>query len=86
MTEPTPMAVNRTLRRLPNAAYRSREYLTEAEVDRLIEAARKRARNSARDARKNQAVVTGVPASVMKTYGLLPWSGRRARSSGPRSG
>jgi type 1 fimbriae regulatory protein FimB/type 1 fimbriae regulatory protein FimE len=41
---------NRTLRRLPNNAYRPREYLTEAEVDRLIEAARKRGRNGARDA------------------------------------
>jgi hypothetical protein len=37
--------VNRTLlRRLPNAAYRQREYLTESEVHRLIEAARKRGR------------------------------------------
>jgi hypothetical protein len=35
---------NRTLpRRQPNAAYRQREYLTEKEVERLIEAARKRA-------------------------------------------
>jgi type 1 fimbriae regulatory protein FimB/type 1 fimbriae regulatory protein FimE len=41
---------NRTLRRLPNASYRSREYLTEAEVNRLIDAARKRGRNGARDA------------------------------------
>jgi integrase len=41
---------NRTLRRLPNAAYRTREYLTEKEVERLIEAARKRGRNGARDA------------------------------------
>jgi type 1 fimbriae regulatory protein FimE len=45
-----PTTANRTLRRLPNAAYRPREYLTEAEVERLIEAARKRGRNSARDA------------------------------------
>jgi site-specific recombinase XerD len=37
-------------RRLPNAAYRQREYLTESEVDRLIEAARKRGRNGPRDA------------------------------------
>src|SRR5439155_25764244 len=44
-------AVNRTLPiRLPNSAYRVREYLTEKEVDRLIEAARKRGRNGARDA------------------------------------
>jgi len=44
------MAENRTLpRRQPNAAYRQREYLTETEVERLIEAARKRGRNSTRD-------------------------------------
>jgi hypothetical protein len=35
---------NRTLRRLPNATYRPRKYLTEAEVDRLIGTARKRGR------------------------------------------
>lgn len=51
MTQATPIAANRTLlRRLPNSAYRQREYLTEAEVERLIEAARKRGRNGARDA------------------------------------
>jgi hypothetical protein len=45
------MTIIRTLpRRLPNAAYRQREYLTETEVERLIDAARKRGRNSARDA------------------------------------
>ena len=50
MTNTTPMAENRTLpRRLANAAYRQREYLTETEVERLIEAARKRGRNSTRD-------------------------------------
>ena len=49
MTDVSPMTVNRTLRRMPNSSYRSREYLTEAEVERLIEAARKRGRNSARD-------------------------------------
>jgi integrase len=50
MTDTTPMPVNRTLpRRQPNAAYRQREYLTETEVDRLLEAARKRGRNSTRD-------------------------------------
>jgi type 1 fimbriae regulatory protein FimB/type 1 fimbriae regulatory protein FimE len=43
------MTVNRTLRRLANADYRPREYLTEAEIDRLIDAARKRGRNGARD-------------------------------------
>jgi type 1 fimbriae regulatory protein FimE len=51
MTDTSPIAVNRTLpKRLPNSAYRVREYLTEKEVDRLIEAARKRGRNGARDA------------------------------------
>jgi len=43
MTETTPIAENRTLpRRQPNSAYRQREYLTESEVERLIEAARER--------------------------------------------
>jgi type 1 fimbriae regulatory protein FimE len=51
MTHATPITPNRTLpRRLPNSAYRQREYLTEAEVERLIEAARKRGRNGPRDA------------------------------------
>jgi hypothetical protein len=34
MTETAPITANRTLRRLPNTAYRQREYLTEAEVAR----------------------------------------------------
>jgi len=51
MTVISSSAMNRTLpRRQPNAAYRQREYLTESELDRLIEAARKRGRNGARDA------------------------------------
>ncbi len=51
MTDTSPTTVNRTLlKRLPNSAYRVREYLTEKEVDRLIEAARKRGRNGVRDA------------------------------------
>ena len=51
MTDTSPTPVNRTLpTRLPNSAYRVREYLTEKEVDRLIEGARKRGRNGARDA------------------------------------
>src|SRR5215813_7665066 len=50
MTDTAPTTTNRTLRRLPNSAYRVREYLTENEVDRLIEAARKRGRNGPRDA------------------------------------
>jgi hypothetical protein len=49
MTELAPKTVNRTLRRLPNAAYRQREYLTEAEVAKLIDTARKRGRNGPRD-------------------------------------
>jgi hypothetical protein len=51
MTDTSPIAVKRTLPiRLPNSAYRVREYLTEKEVDRLIEAAKRRGRNGARDA------------------------------------
>src|SRR6516225_4318725 len=50
MTDTSSTTVNRTLRRLPNSAYRVREYLTEKEVDRLIKAARKRGRNGVRDA------------------------------------
>ena len=51
MTDTSPTTVNRTLpRRLPNSACRVREYLTEKQVDRLIETARKRGRNGARDA------------------------------------
>jgi len=51
MTDTSSTIVNRTLpTRLPNSAYRPREYLTEKEVDRLIEAARKRGRNGPRDA------------------------------------
>jgi len=50
MTEAAPTTANRTLpRRQPNAAYRQREYLTESEIDRLIDAARKRGRNGPRD-------------------------------------
>jgi type 1 fimbriae regulatory protein FimE len=51
MTDTSSTTVNRTLpTRLPNSAYRVREYLTEKEVDRLIEAAKRRGRNGARDA------------------------------------
>src|SRR5260370_25290175 len=50
MTDTSSTIVNRTLRRLPNSAYRVREYLTEKEVDRLIEAARKWGRKAPRDA------------------------------------
>jgi type 1 fimbriae regulatory protein FimB/type 1 fimbriae regulatory protein FimE len=50
VTEAAPTTTNRTLRRLPNATYRPREYLTETEVEQLIEAARRRGRNGPRDA------------------------------------
>src|SRR5258708_29272127 len=51
MTDTTPTTENRTLpTRLTNSTYRVREYLTEKEVDRLIEAAKRRGRNGARDA------------------------------------
>ncbi len=51
MTNVAPTTANRTLsRRQANAVYRQREYLTEKEVERLIEAARKRGRNPMRDA------------------------------------
>ena len=52
----------RTLRQLlqiehscggPNSTFRLREYLTEAEVDRLIDAARKRSRSPERDAQRS---------------------------------
>jgi len=49
MTETAPATANRTLRRLSNSAYRPREYLTEAEVMKLIDTARKRGRNRLRD-------------------------------------
>src|SRR6516164_10602846 len=50
MTDTMPTTANRTIGRLTNAAYRPREYLTEAEVEKLIDAARKRGRNGPRDA------------------------------------
>src|SRR6476620_2404125 len=45
-----PTIVQRTVGRRPNAELRPREYLTEKEVERLIEAARKHGRYSHRDA------------------------------------
>jgi type 1 fimbriae regulatory protein FimB/type 1 fimbriae regulatory protein FimE len=50
MAEAAPTTAMRTLGRLSNAAYRPREYLTEGEVEKLIDTARKRGRNGARDA------------------------------------
>jgi type 1 fimbriae regulatory protein FimB/type 1 fimbriae regulatory protein FimE len=49
MTDTASTTINRTLLRLPNTAYRPREYLTEAEVMKLIETARRRGRNGLRD-------------------------------------
>ena len=46
MTEAAPTTMNRTLRRLPNSAYRPH---ADKEVERLIEAARRRGRNGTRD-------------------------------------
>lgn len=65
-------AANRTLpRRLPNAAYRQREYLTETEVDRLIEAARKRGRNGPRD---TAAILLAYRHGLRAQRCLLRWS------------
>lgn len=51
MTHATPTTANRTLPiRRPNAEYRQREYLTEAQVEKLIDAARTRSRSPERDA------------------------------------
>ena len=49
MTDTAPTMMNRTVGRLANSAYRPREYLTEAEVEKLIGVARRRGRNGARD-------------------------------------
>jgi type 1 fimbriae regulatory protein FimB/type 1 fimbriae regulatory protein FimE len=50
MTDAAPTTVNRTvIGRLANSAYRPREYLLEGEVEKLIDTARKRGRNGARD-------------------------------------
>src|SRR5262249_50729742 len=57
---------------LPNLAYRQREYLTEKEVDRLIEAARKRGRNGARDAAAILlAYRHGLRASELCSFGPI---------------
>jgi integrase len=69
MTDTSPATVNRTLRRLPNSAYRVREYLTEKEVDRLIEAARKRGRNGARDAAAILSAWITSPRALLAAVG-----------------
>ena len=74
MADTAPTTPNRTLRRLTNAAYRPREYLTEAEVERLIEAARKRGRNGARDA----APILLAYATGSGQLNCVPSNGRRS--------
>jgi type 1 fimbriae regulatory protein FimE len=73
MTDTSPTTVNRTLpRRLPNSAYRVREYLTETEVDRLIEAAKRRGRNGARDA---AAILLAYRHGLgRKSFALCVWA------------
>lgn len=77
MADAAPTTANRTLpRRQPNTAYRQREYLTEKEVDRLLDAARKRGRNAARDS-----------AAILLAYRHRSISGRAVCTSiGPRAG
>jgi hypothetical protein len=79
MTDTAPTAVNRTLRRLPNAVYRQREYLTEKEVERLIEAARKRGRNGPRGMLPRSSWRTGMACerkNSARCAGLRSISGR----------
>src|SRR5258708_23360618 len=79
MTDTSPTTVNRTLpRRLPNSAYRVREYLTEKEVDRLIEAARKRGRNGTRDA----AAILGLAVTLALAIAHSPqiWGSKPPKS------
>src|SRR6516164_7063738 len=71
MTDTSPTTENRTLRRLPNATYRPREYLTEAEVERLIEAARRRGRNGARD---SAAILLAYRHGLRQELCQLRWS------------
>jgi integrase len=72
MSDVAPIPANRTLpRRLPNSMYRQREYLTEAEVERLIEAVRKRGRNGPRDQpRSSWRIVMGYePKNSVRCVG-----------------
>jgi hypothetical protein len=77
MSETAPSTANRTLRRLPNAAYRPREYLTEVEVERLIEVARKRGRNGSRDA---AAILLAYTGRALGRPNCAPSNGRRSTS------
>jgi type 1 fimbriae regulatory protein FimE len=71
MADIAPTTVNGTPpRRQANAAYRQREYLTEKEVEQLIEAARKRGRNSARDA---AAILLAYKPSMVPQANDLQW-------------
>ena len=86
----TPTSVNRTVmpRRRPNADLRTREHLTEAEVERLIDAA-KRNRHGHRDAtmvlmayrhaRRNQAADGAAVLARSVSPDSDERSGRRAR-------
>src|SRR5262245_37117722 len=49
MADTAPTMMNRTVGRKSNGAYRPREYLLEGEVEKLIDTARRRGRNGARD-------------------------------------
>src|SRR5690348_5128540 len=50
MTKPQPSKNKQFARRKANSAYRSREHLLANEVEKLVEAARRRGRNGHRDA------------------------------------
>ena len=82
MTDTAPTTENRTLRRLPNSTYRPREYLTEKEVDRLIEAARKRGRNGQRDA----AAILLAYRHGLRAQELHPLHGPELRALRPLQG
>ena len=68
----TPAIINRTVtpKRLPNAALRTREYLTEAEVERLMTTARKN-RWGHRDATMSRRPRVGIGVSADREGALL---------------
>jgi hypothetical protein len=73
MTTIGPTTVNRTLPiRLPNSSYRVREYLTDKEVEKLIEAAKKRGRNGLRDSAANRLQPSMHPrVEITSAYGAI---------------
>ena len=94
MTKPhlklvTPSIVNRTVtpKRLPNADLRTREHLTEAEVERLMDAARKN-RWGHRDATMfwSPTVTAFGPPSLLTCDGIRSSSPRRRCTSAGSSG